>query len=107
MHSIILLSIIAMIFKDIQQDSKPQSIPSTYTAAQKGISYALQGNWDMAHRSVQTALTPDASWVHAHLHREEGDIPNAKFWYNIAGKSFPTTDIETERKEIADALLGC
>jgi hypothetical protein len=47
----------------------------------------------------------DCAWVHAHLHRAEGDLPNARYWYRQAGKSPATGTPEAERQAIIKALM--
>jgi len=51
--------------------------------------HAKAGDWDRAHEIAQGIRTPVGSWIHAFLHREEGDDPNAAFWYRRAGKAVP------------------
>lgn len=62
------------------------------------------GDWEGAHKIVQNDSSPEAAWVHAHLHRIEGDEMNARYWYRRAGKPFPAVDLDTERAEITAAL---
>ena len=64
------------------------------------------GDWDKAHRIVQDIDTPDAAWIHAYLHRVEGDLGNAAYWYRRAGKPECTAPLEEEWKELVQAL-GC
>jgi hypothetical protein len=64
------------------------------------------GDWDGAHALVQDDPSPEAAWVHALLHRVEGDIPNARYWYRRAGRPERTGDLEEERAEIAATLSG-
>ncbi len=53
----------------------------------KAIELALAGNWDAAHRLVQQdEADPIAAWVHAVLHKIEGDVDNSRYWYRRAGK---------------------
>jgi hypothetical protein len=63
-------------------------------------------NWDAAHREVQDDDSADAAWVHAYLHRKEGDISNAGYWYARAGRPRFDGSLETEWEEIARALLA-
>lgn len=49
--------------------------------------FEAKGNWEMAHNIAQDVNSDDGSWVHAYLHRKEGDIDNASYWYSRAGKS--------------------
>jgi hypothetical protein len=68
--------------------------------------WAAKGNWDAAHKIVQDENTSDAAWVHAYLHRVEGDLGNAGYWYRQAGKPAAKDSLEAEWERIASALLG-
>jgi len=68
--------------------------------------WAAKGGWDAAHKLVQDDATADAAWVHAYLHRVEGDLGNAGYWYRRAGKPVATGSLESEWERIASALLG-
>ena len=68
--------------------------------------WAAKGNWDAAHKLAQDQATADAAWVHAYLHRVEGDLGNAGYWYRQAGKPVATGSLETEWEGIASELLG-
>jgi hypothetical protein len=79
----------------------------------KGASLALaalwwdsKGNWENAHNSAQQDEGPAGSWVHAYLHRKEGDASNAECWYARAGKSPARGSLEQEWQEITASLLG-
>jgi len=71
----------------------------------KALWLDAKGNWDEAHRLVQELPDRNAAWVHAYLHREEGDLGNASYWYHRAGKTVAGGDLETEWEKIARALL--
>jgi hypothetical protein len=60
--------------------------------------------WERAHALVQSAPGPEAAWVHAHLHRIEGDPDNARYWYDRAGRAGPSGTSEGERAAIIAAL---
>ncbi len=68
--------------------------------------WAAKGNWDQAHKIAQDEETAEAAWVHAYLHRVEGDLGNAGYWYRQANKSVATGSLETEWERMASALLG-
>ena len=70
----------------------------------RALELAASGNWDAAHKLVQDDPSPKAAWVHAHLHRVEGDSSNAGYWYRRAGKPVATGDFDQERKAIEKAL---
>lgn len=67
-----------------------------------------KGRWDASHDVAQDIHHSEGSWIHAYLHRVEGDLGNARYWYNRAGK--PAKDggesLDEEWREIAETLLG-
>ena len=67
--------------------------------------WAARGDWDQAHRIVQDEETSQAAWVHAYLHRVEGDSANAGYWYRKAGRPAATASVEAEWEAIASTLL--
>jgi hypothetical protein len=75
----------------------PKDLESDYL---KAIWYDLHEDWEEAHRIVQSHNTVPAMWIHAYLHREEGDIPNSKFWYGSAGKVYPGNLLFEDELEI-------
>ncbi len=64
-----------------------------------------QGDWDGAHAVASESESPDAAWVHAYLHRREGDLGNAAYWYRRAGKRLCVDPLDEEREAITVALL--
>jgi hypothetical protein len=64
-----------------------------------------KGEWDRAHELCQRDEDTPGAWVHAYLHRKEGDAGNARYWYARAGKPFSPLSLDEEWKEIATALL--
>jgi hypothetical protein len=67
--------------------------------------WAAKGRWDEAHKIVQDEQTADSAWVHAYLHRVEGDPGNADYWYRRAHKPVATGLLDTEWEAIVSALL--
>jgi hypothetical protein len=65
-----------------------------------------RGEWDEAHRVAQDIETTDAAWVHAYLHRKEGDLGNAAYWYRHAGKPVANGALDVEWSSIVDALVS-
>lgn len=61
--------------------------------------------WERAHALVQAEPGGDAAWVHAHLHRVEGDAGNARYWYSRAGRGEPHGTVTEERAALVSALL--
>jgi hypothetical protein len=68
--------------------------------------WAAKGQWDAAHKIVQDEDTVDAAWVHAYLHRVEGDLGNAGYWYRQAGQPVAKDSLDAEWERIVSALLG-
>jgi hypothetical protein len=66
--------------------------------------WAAKGDWDAAHKLVQDEDISDAAWVHAYLHRVEGDLGNAGYWYRQAGKPVARDSLEAEWERIVSAL---
>jgi hypothetical protein len=65
-----------------------------------------KGDWSRGHDVVQDLQTPAAAWVHAYLHRREGDESNARYWYTRAGRPVCHLSLDEEWTQIASALLA-
>lgn len=82
------------------------TIPDDIPALLQALLLDAAGDWDSAHRIAQQEFTMEGSRVHAFLHREEGDLSNAAYWYNQAGLKTPEMSLEEEWESIARALLS-
>jgi len=80
--------------------------PSHLNLALAGLWWDAKGNWKRAHESAQQDEGPSGSWVHAYLHRKEGDSSNAAYWYRRAGKPPARSSLEEEWLAIAESLLS-
>jgi hypothetical protein len=65
-----------------------------------------RGDWNAAHQIAQDDDSRDAAWVHAYLHRKEGDLTNAAYWYRRAGRPEARGTFDDEWRSIASMLLG-
>jgi hypothetical protein len=72
----------------------------------RGLWWAAKGDWDRAHEIVQDESSREAAWVHAYLHRVEGDLGNAGYWYRQAGQVVAKDSLEAEWERMVSALLG-
>lgn len=79
--------------------------PRNLSVYLQALWYDAKGNWQQAHALVDQLQDPKACWVHAYLHRKEGDIGNADYWYRRAGKQRPDISLEGEWKTIVQGLL--
>jgi hypothetical protein len=80
--------------------------PSGLTAALAALWWDARGDWDRAHQAAMADEGRAAAWVHAYLHRKEGDRSNAGYWYRRAGRTMPAGTLEAEWEAIATALLA-
>ncbi len=80
--------------------------PGDADKALEALWHEGRGDWATAHRIAQSDDSADAAWVHAYLHRREGDAANAAYWYARAGGRTPCTlPLEREWEQIVTALL--
>ena len=92
-------------FEDFLEMKDSGSVQEDIPPLLQSLLLDAAGDWDSAHNIAQNDLSRDGSWVHAYLHREEGDKGNAGYWYRSAGKSFPELSLQEEWEYIALALL--
>ena len=78
--------------------------PPGLTPALRGLWHDGRGDWDTAHRIVQDASDADSAWVHAYLHRKEGDLWNAGYWYSRAGRVKASGPLAEEWVAVVEAL---
>jgi hypothetical protein len=83
------------------------------TAPPAGLAPALQalwhdghGDWNAAHEVAQDVPDPDGAWVHAYLHRKEGDASNAAYWYRRAAQPICRESLDAEWATIVSAFLS-
>ena len=90
-------------FKDSTAKPRP---PHELTPALVALWWEAKGDWERAHGLVMDEAGVDCAWVHAYLHRREGDLANARYWYAEAGKPAESGPLGGEWDSIAKALLG-
>lgn len=83
-----------------------RELPPGTPAALRALWLDARGDWDAAHAAAQEDDGRDGAWVHAYLHRKEGDEMNAGYWYARAGRPAASGDLRAEWESIARALLG-
>ena len=86
----------------LNQDSPSQNINELLVV----LWYDAKVGWEKAHKIVQNISGKDAAWIHAYLHRKEGDSGNASYWYSRAGKEFSNKTLDDEWEEIVKELLN-
>jgi predicted oxidoreductase len=78
--------------------------PKQTSVAVRALWHQAKGDWETAHRLAQSEDTKASAWVHAHLHRVEGDQPNASYWYRRAGQDIPAVSLSEELQSIISEL---
>ncbi|MGA2018054.1 MAG: hypothetical protein ABSH26_13980 [Opitutaceae bacterium] len=79
--------------------------PPSLSGALLALWQDARGDWAAAHGSAQEDGTANGAWVHAYLHRREGDLGNAGYWYRRAGRPPPKCSLDAEWEQIAGELL--
>lgn len=90
-------------FKRTIADKHP---PAALTPPLRALWHDAKGDWDSAHTVAQDIDDETGAWIHAYLHRKEGDLANAGYWYRRARKPECRDSLEAEWEQIATALLA-
>jgi hypothetical protein len=90
-------------FEDSLRDAAP---PTGISGALEALWHERRGNWDRAHEIAQDIGGPEGSWVHAYLHRREGDQSNAEYWYRQARQPVARGTLDEEWRAIVETLLN-
>src|SRR4051794_26152461 len=88
-------------FRQLTKATAAPGLPALLLA----LWHDARGDWDAAHQVAQDVESQDGAWVHAYLHRKEGDQANAGYWYRQARRQPTRVSLEEEWEEIAAALL--
>lgn len=89
-------------FKQSLAGNNPPAV-SIYLQA---LWYDAKQDWNKAHTLIQDVEDKNAAWIHAYLHRKEGDISNADYWYRRAGKQRPSLSLQDEWEQIVSDLIN-
>ncbi|GAC1442172.1 MAG: hypothetical protein NVSMB63_10280 [Sediminibacterium sp.] len=89
-------------FKESLSETSP---PASLSLCLTAFWYDATGKWNAAHELIDDIEDKQAAWVHAYLHRKEGDRSNAKYWYTRAGRTMPELSLAAEWEQITIALL--
>ena len=94
-----------MKFEDFQQSLSSAQPPAELSGYLKALWYAGKDDWENSHNVAQDIHDKNGSWIHAYLHRWEGDTFNANYWYNKAGRRMPGYPLKQEWEEIVREML--
>ena len=95
----------SMTLDDFVASLAQASPPAGLSLAMQGLWWDGKGDWGRAHGCAQDQDDRIGAAVHAYLHRKEGDLGNAGYWYARAGRTMPNGPLETEWRALAAELL--
>jgi hypothetical protein len=95
-----------MTIEEFRSSTTGDHPPNGLSPALAGLWWDAKGDWTKAHESAQQDEGPAGSWVHAYLHRKEGDNSNAAYWYGRAGKASARCALDEEWNMIVTSLLS-
>ncbi len=94
-----------MTVEEFEQSTAGTTPPDDLTPALTALWHDARGDWNGAHAVAQDIDDETGAWVHAYLHRKEGDEGNAAYWYRWAGRRPASGDLTAEWRQIVRALL--
>ncbi len=100
------MGIFRMTLDEFRQSLMATQPPAGLSLALAGLWWDANGDWHRAHESAQQDEGAEGSWVHAYLHRKEGDQSNAAYWYRRAGKTVCREALDVEWVGIVRSLLS-
>lgn len=95
-----------MTLDDFKQSVADAGPPQGLSPALLALWHDAHGDWDLAHETAQEIPDPTGAWIHAYLHRKEGDLSNAAYWYRRARKPECRDPLADEWARIAEALIA-
>jgi len=95
-----------MNLREFHESMRLAEPPKEFDFALTGLWWDAKGDWMRAHQAAQLDQGPAGAWVHAYLHRKEGDSSNAAYWYRRAGKPVCRTTLDEEWLAIVAVLLS-
>ncbi len=95
-----------MTLQEFRESLAHDEPPRQLSTALAALWWDAKGNWKQAHEVAGQDEGPAAAWVHAYLHRKQGDNSNAGYWYKRADKNPAAGSLEQEWVEISEALLA-
>jgi hypothetical protein len=94
-----------MTLDDYLASTRKANAPAGLTAPLLALWHDKRGDWHAAHGVAQDIDDATGSWIHAYLHRKEGDLGNAAYWYRRAARPPASGSLDDEWSEIVTALL--
>ncbi len=93
-------------YSEFINSQKEEIIDKNWPPILKALWFDAKNDWHAAHDLVDGSHHKNAKWVHAYLHRKEGDEWNAGYWYRQAGKPFPEVSLQEEHQQLVEFMLA-
>jgi hypothetical protein len=94
-----------MSYEEFKATLSQNTPPENLNDLLKAIWFDGKGNWTASHDVAQEIHTKEGSWIHAYLHRKEGDLGNATYWYSKAGKPVAKVSLDEEWEQLVREFL--
>src|SRR5271165_2403813 len=94
-----------MVLDDFRASLNAEAPPNVVAPLLAALWWDAKGDWSRAHGIAQDVESSDGAWVHAYLHRKEGDEGNAGYWYRRAARPHSRTSLDVEWEEIVSEFL--
>ena len=91
--------------EEFQRALRGKAPPDQWGDPFKALWWDACGHWEEAHEIAQELTSSWGAWMHAYLHRKQGDLWNARYWYRMSGTEEPKGSLEQERTSLLESLL--
>jgi hypothetical protein len=95
-----------MEYKQLKESLAQNDPPAGLSIYLQALWYDGKNDWQRSHAIIQDIEDPKAAWIHAYLHRKEGDIGNADYWYRRAGRKRPVMTLQEEWEDLVNNLAS-
>jgi hypothetical protein len=92
-------------YLEFEKSLELSTVPKEWSDGLKAAWYDAKSDWETSHNIAQDMHNTLGSWLHAYLHRKEGDRFNAGYWYRLAKKEYPTITLDEELKVIVESII--
>jgi hypothetical protein len=90
---------------NFKESLRNEHLPEGLSVYAQAMWYDARNDWEKAHQLIQDLTDKNAAWIHAYLHRKEGDTWNADYWYRKASRKRPDLSLNEEWDQITSELL--
>lgn len=94
-----------MTYEEFLQSLALHEPPQKISLLLQALWYDGKDDWERSHEIAQHINDQDGSWIHAYLHRKEGDLFNARYWYSKAGKNEPAVSLKQEWESLVKNFI--